>query len=146
VISPAELEEADGIIFGFPTRFGMMAAQMKAFFDATGGLWMAGKLVGKPAAAFVSTGTQGGGQETTILTAITQLTHHGMVFVPIGYSSPLIANIDEVHGGSPYGAGTLAGPTGSRMPSELELAVAKHQGVHFTGVAKALKVGRAATA
>ncbi|EEC79475.1 hypothetical protein OsI_20505 [Oryza sativa Indica Group] len=86
VIAPQELAEADGVLFGFPTRFGMMAAQMKAFFDATGGLWREQSLAGKPAGVFFSTGTQGGGQETTPLTAVTQLAHHGMVFVPVGYT------------------------------------------------------------
>mmetsp|Transcript_6253 Transcript_6253/g.8779 ORF Transcript_6253/g.8779 Transcript_6253/m.8779 type:complete len:229 (+) Transcript_6253:90-776(+) len=138
IADPHELAEYDGILFGIPTRFGMACAQMKSFLDATGSLWMQGKLVGKPAGIFFSTGTQGGGQETTALTFITQLTHHGMLFVPIGYSSPLIMNLDEIHGGSPYGAGTLAGADGSRMPSELELNVAKHQGSYFAGVVKKL--------
>lgn len=87
IITADKLTEADGIIFGIPTRFGMMAAQMKAFFDTTGGLWGTQALAGKPAGIFVSTGTQGGGQETTALTAISQLTHHGMVFVPLGYAA-----------------------------------------------------------
>ncbi|CAO2177976.1 unnamed protein product, partial [Urochloa humidicola] len=139
VITPQELAEADGILFGFPTRFGMMAAQMKAFFDATGGLWREQSLAGKPAGIFFSTGTQGGGQETTPLTAITQLTHHGMVFVPVGYTfGAKLFGMDQVQGGSPYGAGTFAGD-GSRCPSEVELEHAFHQGKYFAGIAKKLK-------
>ena len=138
VADPHTLPEFDGFLFGIPTRFGMAAAQVKQFLDATGGLWLGGKLVGKPAGIFFSTGTQGGGQETTAFTFITQLTHHGMIFVPIGYSSPLLMNMDEIHGGSPYGAGCLAGTDGSRKPSELELSIAKHQGSYFAGVAKKL--------
>uniref|UniRef100_A0A7S2TF08 Flavodoxin-like domain-containing protein n=1 Tax=Lotharella oceanica TaxID=641309 RepID=A0A7S2TF08_9EUKA len=138
VATPADLEAADGIIFGIPTRFGMAAAQVKALIDSTGGIWMKGKLVGKPAAMFVSTGTQGGGQETTALTFVTQLVHHGMVFVPIGYACPKLFDMSEPHGGSPYGAGTLAGPDGKRQPSKLELEVAEFQGKHFTGIASKL--------
>ncbi|KAM3366637.1 hypothetical protein ACQJBY_015804 [Aegilops geniculata] len=103
VITARQLAEADGILFGFPTRFGMMAAQMKAFFDSTGGLWQAQSLAGKPADVFFATGTQGGGQETTALTAVTQLTHHGMLFVPVGYTHGAgMFGMDEVKGGSPY--------------------------------------------
>jgi NAD(P)H dehydrogenase (quinone) len=127
----SEIEAADGILFGTPTRFGMMAAQMKAFWDSTGGLWQKGSLVGKPAGLFWSTGTQGGGQETTALTSITQLAHHGMVFVPTGYAyGPELFSLQEVRGGSPYGSGTYAGD-GSRQPSELEIKIAKSQGVNF---------------
>eukprot|EP00747_Dinoflagellata_sp_TGD_P092807 gnl/TRDRNA2_/TRDRNA2_165534_c0_seq1.p1 gnl/TRDRNA2_/TRDRNA2_165534_c0~~gnl/TRDRNA2_/TRDRNA2_165534_c0_seq1.p1 ORF type:complete len:453 (-),score=91.73 gnl/TRDRNA2_/TRDRNA2_165534_c0_seq1:386-1744(-) len=127
------LPEYDGIIFGLPTRFGMMAQQMKAFFDQTGSLWQSGALVGKLAATFVSTGTQNGGQETTHLTAITQFVHHGMMYVPLGYQAGDIGQFDisEIHGCSPYGASTLAGPDGSRMPSAIELAIAKRQGSLF---------------
>ncbi|CAF0722285.1 unnamed protein product [Adineta ricciae] len=138
------LVNCDGILFGYPTRFGGMPAQAKALWDATGGLWMKGALVGKPFGVFISTGTQGGGQETTILTSLTNFVHHGMVFVPVGYSSPLQANMDELHGGSAYGAGTFAGGDGSRQPSQLELKVAEHQGSHFAQIATALKIGRAA--
>lgn len=139
IITPNELAEADGLIFGFPTRFGMMAAQFKAFFDSTGGLWRNQQLAGKPAGIFYSTGSQGGGQETTALTAITQLAHHGMLFVPIGYTfGPGMFEMDQVKGGSPYGAGTFAGD-GSRQPSELELAQAFHQGKHIACIAKKLK-------
>eukprot|EP00735_Rhodelphis_limneticus_P001460 TRINITY_DN12082_c0_g1::TRINITY_DN12082_c0_g1_i1::g.9667::m.9667 TRINITY_DN12082_c0_g1::TRINITY_DN12082_c0_g1_i1::g.9667 ORF type:complete len:226 (-),score=73.55,sp/Q9AYU0/QR2_TRIVS/61.19/3e-82,FMN_red/PF03358.10/6.2e-10,Flavodoxin_1/PF00258.20/2.2e-08,Flavodoxin_2/PF02525.12/1.4e-06,Flavodoxin_4/PF12682.2/0.051,Flavodoxin_5/PF12724.2/6.5,Flavodoxin_5/PF12724.2/4 TRINITY_DN12082_c0_g1_i1:100-720(-) len=146
IVTPDDLVNADGVLLGFPTRFGSAPAQVRAFLDSTGGLWQKGSLVGKPFGLFFSTGTQAGGQETTALTTVTYLTHHGAIFVPIGYSSPLLFNMDEVHGGSPYGAGTLAGPTGARQPSELELNVAKHQGEYFTKVATALKTGRAAAA
>ncbi|OWM77620.1 hypothetical protein CDL15_Pgr017018 [Punica granatum] len=139
IISPDQLPEADGLIFGFPTRFGMMASQSKAFFDATGGLWRTQKLAGKPAGIFCSTGSQGGGQETTALTAITQLTHHGMIFVPIGYTFGAgMSEIQQPKGGTPYGAGTFAGD-GSRQPTELELAQAFHQGKYFAGITKKLK-------
>lgn len=139
VITAAQLPEFDGFIFGTPTRFGMMAAQMKAFFDSTGGLWQSGALVGKPAGVFVSVATQGGGLETTALTAVTQFTHHGMVFVPTGYSfGPGMFSLDEVQGGTPWGASTFAGGDGSRQPSTHELALAEHQGKHFAGVAKKL--------
>lgn len=135
VLDVHALPEADGIIFGFPTRYGMMAAQMKAFFDATGGLWKEGKLVTKPAAIFTSTGTQCGGQETTIFSAITQLAHLGMIFVPVGYSQgEAMFGLNEVRGGSPWGAGTYAGTDGKRQPSELELSQAKHQGKHFAQI------------
>lgn len=124
-----ELEKADGFLFGTPTRYGMMAAQMKAFWDSTGGMWVKGSLVGKPAGWFFSTGTLGGGQETTAFTSISQLTHHGMVYVPIGYSfGKELFDVDQVRGGSPYGSGTFAGGDGSRQPTELELKIAKHQG------------------
>jgi len=139
------LLNCDGILFGYPTRFGGMPAQVKAVWDATGGLWVKGALVGKPIGVFFSTGTQGGGQETTTLTSLTNFIHHGMLFVPIGYSSKLSANMDEIHGGSAYGAGTFASSDGSRKPTNLELQIAEHQGSFFTQTATALKVGRAAT-
>jgi len=127
----------DGILFGIPTRYGMMSAQMKAFFDGTGSLWTSGALVGKYAGIFVSTGTMQGGQETTALTTITQLAHHGMIFVPTGYSfGPKMFDVATIHGGSPYGAGTFAGPDGSRRPSAGELEFATHQGKHFTNIVK----------
>eukprot|EP00268_Persea_americana_P054405 TRINITY_DN622_c0_g2_i1.p1 TRINITY_DN622_c0_g2~~TRINITY_DN622_c0_g2_i1.p1 ORF type:complete len:261 (+),score=67.03 TRINITY_DN622_c0_g2_i1:1093-1875(+) len=138
VISAAELVAADGIVFGFPTRYGCMAAQMKAFFDSTGQLWREQKLAGKPAGFFVSTGTQGGGQETTAWTAITQLAHHGMLFVPIGYTFGAgMFKMDTIRGGSPYGAGVFAGD-GTREPSETELALAEHQGKYMAAVVKRL--------
>ncbi|KAL9269737.1 putative NAD(P)H dehydrogenase (quinone) FQR1-like 1 [Drosera capensis] len=139
IIMPDELAKGDGFIFGFPTRFGMMAAQFKAFLDSTGGLWRTQQLAGKPAGLFISTGSQGGGQETTTLTAITQLVHHGMIFVPIGYTFGAgMFGMEKVKGGSPYGAGTLAGD-GSRQPTELELAVAYHQGKYIANITKKLK-------
>ncbi|GAB2230676.1 hypothetical protein Droror1_Dr00014957 [Drosera rotundifolia] len=138
-ITPDELGEADGFLFGFPTRFGMMAAQFKAFLDSTGGLWRTQKLAGKPAGIFISTSSQGGGQETTALTAITQLAHHGMIFVPIGYTFGAgMFEMEKIKGGSAYGAGTYAGD-GTRQPSELELAIAFHQGKYIAGIAKKLK-------
>ena len=136
--TPAKLTEYDGLMFGLSTRFGMAPAQVKALMDATGGLWQSGALIGKPCGLFFSTGTQNGGQETTALTFVTQLVHHGMIFVPMGYSTPLLFDLKEPHGGSPYGAGTLAGPDGSRMPSDLEKQVAVHHGQHFGKVAKKL--------
>ncbi|VAH15860.1 unnamed protein product [Triticum turgidum subsp. durum] len=115
-----------------------MAAQMKAFFDSTGSLWEKQRLAGKPAGFFVSTGTQGGGQETTAWTAITQLVHHGMLFVPIGYTfGSGMFNMDDIRGGSPYGAGVFAGD-GSRQPSEAELALAEHQGKYMAAFVKKL--------
>ncbi|KAL3525420.1 hypothetical protein ACH5RR_013792 [Cinchona calisaya] len=138
-ISPAgRLIEADGFLFGFPTRYGCMAAQMKAFFDSTGQLWREQKLAGKPAGFFVSTGTQGGGQETTAWTAITQLAHHGMLYVPIGYTFGAgMFKMDSLRGGSPYGAGVFAGD-GTREPTETELALAEHQGKYMAAVVKKL--------
>lgn len=138
VISATELPTADGLVFGFPTRYGSMAAQMKAFFDSTGQLWKEQKLAGKPAGFFVSTGTQGGGQETTAWTAITQLAHHGMLFVPIGYTFGAgMFKMDEIRGGSPYGAGVYAGD-GTRKPSKVELALAEHQGKYMAAIVKRL--------
>lgn len=132
------LTEYDGILFGIPTRFGMAAAQVKAFMDSTGGLWMKQALSGKAAGIFFSTGTQAGGQETTALTFVTQLTHHGMVFVPFGYGHPAIGNMDEITGGSPYGPGTYAGSDGSRKPSKKELDITSAYGKRFVKIAKAL--------
>ncbi|KAI4381694.1 hypothetical protein MLD38_007747 [Melastoma candidum] len=133
-----ELLEADGLVFGFPTRYGAMAAQMKAFFDSTGGLWREQRLAGKPAGFFVSTGTQGGGQETTAWTAITQLAHHGMLFVPIGYTFGAgMFKMDTIKAGTPYGAGVYAGD-GSRQASDTELALAEHQGKYMASVVKRL--------
>ncbi|CAE7722311.1 unnamed protein product [Symbiodinium sp. CCMP2456] len=129
----SELPKYDGFMFGMPTRFGMMASQMKAFFDGTGSLWQNGALAGKLGATFVSTGTQQGGQETTHFTAVTQLVHHGMCYVPLGYQAGGEGQFDlsEIHGGSPWGASTLAGADGSRQPSALELKIAKRQGEVF---------------
>ena len=133
-----KLPEYDGLMFGMPTRFGMMPAQMKACFDATGQLWQSGALAGKLAATFVSTGTQQGGQETTHFMAITSLVHHGMAYVPLGYQAGGDGQFDvsEIHGGSPWGASTLAGGDGSRQPSELELKIAGKHGEVFGGAVK----------
>ncbi|KAJ4756157.1 NAD(P)H dehydrogenase (quinone) [Rhynchospora pubera] len=133
------LEQADGILFGFPTRFGAMPAQMKAFFDSMGGrLWLEQRLAKKPAGFFVSTGTQGGGQETTAWTAITQLVHHGMIYVPIGYTfGDGMHQLDEIRGGSPYGAGVVSGD-GSRPPTKMELALSEHHGKYMASIVKRL--------
>eukprot|EP00386_Alphamonas_edax_P011176 GDKI01035542.1.p2 GENE.GDKI01035542.1~~GDKI01035542.1.p2 ORF type:complete len:208 (+),score=90.03 GDKI01035542.1:73-696(+) len=137
-----KLVEYDGILFGIPTRFGTMPAQIKAVLDATGGMWMAGKLAGKPAGTFFSTAQQGGGQETTALTFVPFLAHHGMIYVPTGFG-PGANNMEEIHGGSAYGAGTLANGDGSRQPSELEKNLAVNQGKTFALTAAAFKAGRA---
>ncbi len=130
---PKELGEYDAIIFGTPTRFGNMAAQMRNFLDQTGGLWVKGALVGKVASVFTSTGT-GGGNESTILTFIPTLLHHGMVVVGLPYSCPELTDLSELKGGSPYGAGTIAGADGSRTPTTKELAMARFQGKHVAGI------------
>lgn len=132
------LAEADGLIFGTPTRFGMMSAQMRSFLDATGGLWAKGALIGKVGSVFVSTGTQHGGQESTVLSFHTTLLHHGMIIVGVPYSEQKLMGIKEVSGGSPYGSSTIAGPDGSRLPSETELAIARFQGKHVAEIAKRL--------
>ncbi|TLD72444.1 NAD(P)H:quinone oxidoreductase [Phragmitibacter flavus] len=135
--SPKELGEYDAIIFGTPTRFGNMAAQMRNFLDQTGSLWMQGALVGKVGSVFVSTGT-GGGNESTIMSFVTTLMHHGMVYVGLPYAAPELADISEVKGGSPWGAGTIAGADGSRQPSAKELSLAKFQGKHVATIASKL--------
>lgn len=129
VATPQELADYDAIIFGTPTRFGNMAGQMRTFLDQTGGLWVKGALVGKLGSVFVSTGT-GGGSETTITSFWNTLAHHGMLIVGMPYTDPMLADITEVKGGSPYGAATLAGADGSRLPSAKELQLASHQGEH----------------
>ncbi|KAJ3333948.1 hypothetical protein HDU76_000548 [Blyttiomyces sp. JEL0837] len=131
VINPEQLTEPDGLIFGFGTRYGSAPAQVKAFWDKTGGLWAKGALVGKYGAVFTSTASQHGGQETTVMTFITHYVHHGIIFVPMGYTTPLINDNTEVVGGGPWGAGTVTNSDGSRQPSEKELQVAEHQGKHF---------------
>ncbi len=132
------LAEADAIIFGTPTRFGNMAAQMRNFLDQTGGLWMKGALVGKLGSVFASTGTQHGGQETTITSFHSTLLHHGMVIVGVPYAEQRLMNMEEITGGTPYGATTLAGADGSRRPSENELAIARYQGAHVARIAAKL--------
>lgn len=133
-----DLADADAIVFGTPTRFGNMAGQMRQFLDATGGLWAQGKLVGKVGSVFVSSATQHGGQESTILSFHTTLLHHGMVIVGLPYAFQGQTRMDEITGGSPYGASTIAGGKGERMPSENELAAAKFQGRHVAQIAKKL--------
>jgi NAD(P)H dehydrogenase (quinone) len=134
-----ELKEADAIIFGTPTRFGNMIGQMRQFLDGTGQLWAKGALVGKVGSVFASTATQHGGQESTILSFHTTLLHHGMVVVGLPYAFQGQMRIDEISGGSPYGASTIAGGKGERMPSENELAAARFQGKHVAAIAKKLK-------
>lgn len=138
VIQPDQLADADAIIFGTPTRFGNMCAQMRNFLDQTGGLWMKGALVGKVGSVFASTGTQHGGQETTITSFHTTLLHHGMIIVGVPYSEQRLMNMDEITGGSPYGASTLAAADGSRQPSENELEIGRFQGRHVAEIAKRL--------
>ncbi len=128
VASVAELETYDAIVVGTGTRYGRMSAQMAAFLDQTGGLWQRGALEGKVGAAFTSTATQHGGQETTLLSIITNLLHFGMVIVGLPYSFKDMMTLDEVAGGAPYGATTIAGGDGSRQPSAIELAGARYQG------------------
>jgi len=129
------LAEADAIIFGTPTRFGNMCGQMRQFLDATGQLWANGSLVGKVGSVFTSTATQHGGQESTILTFHVTLLHHGFVVVGLPYSFQGQMRMDEITGGSPYGASTIAGGDGSRPPSENELEAARFQGKHVAGIA-----------
>lgn len=133
-----ELPQYDAIIFGTPTRFGNMAAQMRNFLDQTGGLWFTGKLIGKIGSVFASTATQHGGQETTLTSFHTTLLHHGMIIVGVPYSEARQMAMNEITGGSPYGATTLAAGDGSRMPSENELAIARFQGEHVAKIAAKL--------
>jgi NAD(P)H dehydrogenase (quinone) len=136
--TPAELPEYDGIIFGTPTRFGNMAAQMRTFLDQTGALWMKGALVGKVGSVFCSTGTQHGGQETTIQSFHTTLLHHGMIIAGLPYSFAGLTKMTEITGGTPYGATTLAGPDGKRQPSANELDGARYQGRYVAEIAAKL--------
>src|SRR6478735_3422033 len=133
-----ELADYDAIIFGSPTRFGYMCAQMRNFLDQTGGLWMKGALVGKVGSVFTSTGTQHGGQETTITSFHSTLLHLGMVIVGVPYSCKELTNMTEITGGTPYGATTLAGADGSRQPSANELDIARYQGKHVAELAARL--------
>lgn len=138
VCSVDELPEADAIIFGTPTRFGNMCGQMRQFLDATGQLWAQGKLVGKVGSVFTSSATQHGGQESTILSFHITLLHQGMVIVGLPYAFAGQMRIDEITGGSPYGASTIAGGKGERMPSENELDAARFQGKHVAEIAAKL--------
>ena len=133
-----ELPDYDAIIFGTPTRFGNMTAQMRNFLDQTGGLWMKGALIGKVGSVFTSSATQHGGQESTILSFHTTLLHQGMVIVGVPYSCADQMRIDEITGGSPYGASTITGGDGKRMPSANELGIARFQGRHVAEIAKRL--------
>ncbi|GAA5784165.1 NAD(P)H dehydrogenase (quinone) [Chitiniphilus shinanonensis] len=133
-----QLAEADAIIFGAPTRFGNMCAQMRNFLDQTGGLWAKGALIGKVGSVFTSTATQHGGQETTLTSFHTTLLHHGLVVVGVPYSEARQMTLAEISGGSPYGASTITGGDGSRQPSDNELAIARFQGKHVAGIAARL--------
>jgi NAD(P)H dehydrogenase (quinone) len=135
---PQELADYDAVIFGTPTRFGNMAAQMRNFLDQTGGLWAKDALVGKVGSVFASTGTQHGGQESTILSFHTTLLHLGMIIVGLPYSAKGQTRIDEITGGSPYGASTIAGGDGSRKPSANELELARFQGRHVAEITRKL--------
>ncbi len=135
------LSDADAIIFGTPTRFGNMAAQMRNFLDQTGGMWAQGTLINKIGSVFTSTSSQHGGQETTITSFHLTLLHHGMIVVGTPYSEPALSNTDEMTGGTPYGASTITKPDGSRLPTENELKIARFQGRHVAAIAKQFKVG-----
>jgi len=138
VADPSELPDYDAIIFGTPTRFGNMSGQMRTFLDLTGPLWLKGALIGRVGSVFASSATQHGGQESTLLSFHTTLLHHGMVIVGLPYSEARQMGLDEIKGGSPYGATTIAGASGERMPSEQELGMARFQGRHVSSVAKRL--------
>ena len=138
IAKPDELADYDAVIFGTPTRYGNMCAQMRNFLDQTGGLWMKGALIGKLSSVFVSTATQHGGQETTITSFHSTLLHLGYIIAGVPYSCQELMNMGEMSGGSPYGAGTLAGGDGSRQPSENELKIARFQGRHVAGIAAKL--------
>lgn len=133
-----ELSEYDAIVFGAPTRFGTVAAQMRNFIDQTGGLWFQGKLIGKVGSVFTSSATQHGGQESTILGFLPTLLHHGMVVVGLPYSFAGQMGLDEIKGGSPYGASTISDGDGSRRPSKVELDAARFQGRHVAEIAARL--------
>ena len=136
--APDEMADYDGIVVGTPTRYGRMSGQMAAFWDTTGGLWKKGALVGKAGAAFTSTGSQHGGQEMTQFSTITNLMHMGMVIVPLDYGYRGLLAMDEMTGGSPYGASTVAGADGSRQPSENELGACRYHGEKIAQVAAKL--------
>ena len=138
IASPSELADYDAIIFGTPTRFGNMTGQMRTFLDQTGELWGKGALIGKVGSVFTSTATQHGGQESTILTFHPTLLHHGMVIVGLPYSETRQTGLDEIKGGSPYGASTIVGGQGERQPSGLELEMARFQGRHVATICKQL--------
>jgi NAD(P)H:quinone oxidoreductase type IV len=138
VIEPDQLTEADAILFGTPTRFGNMCAQMRNFLDRTTRLWLSGALIGKVGSVFACTASQHGGQETTITSFHSTLLHQGMIIVGVPYSEQRLVKMDEITGGTPYGATTITGADGSRLPSENELAIARFQGRHVAAIAKKL--------
>jgi len=138
IAEPKELADYDAILFGTPTRYGNMAAQMRNFLDQTGSLWLSGALVGKVGSVFTCTATQHGGQESTLLTFHPTLLHLGMIVVGLPYSAQEQMGLEEIKGGSPYGASTIAGAKGERMPSEVELKMARFQGRHVAGIAAKL--------
>jgi len=133
VIDAATLEKYDAFLFGIPTRYGNFPGQWKAFWDTTGAQWASGAYWGKYAGVFVSTGTQGGGQESTVIASLSTLAHHGIIYVPLGYKNTFaqLANLSEIRGGSPWGAGTFSSADGSRLPTPLELELATIQGECF---------------
>ncbi len=139
VCTVEEVAAADAILFGTPTRFGNMCGQMRQFLDATGKLWLEGALIGKPGGVFTSSATQHGGQESTILSFHTTLLHQGMVVVGLPYSFQGQMGVEEIKGGSPYGASTIAGVQGERVPSAIELDAARFQGRHIAQIGKKLK-------
>lgn len=130
---PATLEQYDGFLLGIPTRYGNFPAQWKQWWDKTGKQWQTGAFYGKPAGLFISTASLGGGQESTALAAMSTFAHHGIIYVPFGYAKafPTLTDLSEVHGGGPWGAGTFAGPDGSRQPSAREIEIAETQGAEF---------------
>ncbi|CAO3638282.1 unnamed protein product [Cunninghamella echinulata] len=144
IVTLADLEAADGLLFGIPTRFGIMPAQFKAFLDSTGGLWAQGKLAGKFGGIFFSTGSQHGGQETTAMTTVTYFAHHGIVYVPTGFANAHLFDNSEVIGGSAWGSGTVAGGDGSRQVSQKEKEIAITQGKNFGNIVKAYVAGKSA--
>jgi NAD(P)H dehydrogenase (quinone) len=139
IADATRLPDADAIIFGSPTRYGSACAQMQAFFDATGQLWMSGALVGKVGSVFTSTASQHGGQETTLISMQTFLFHQGMMVVGVPYAEQRLLTLDELSGGTPYGASTITGPRGERQPSDNELGIARFQGKHVANIASRLK-------
>ncbi|KAI8341366.1 flavoprotein-like protein [Chlamydoabsidia padenii] len=144
VITAAELTEADGIVWGIPTRFGIMPAQIKAFLDSTGSLWSSGALSGKPTATFFSTGSQHGGQETTATNLVPYFAHHGMLYVPLGFANANMFDNSEVVGSSPWGSGTVSGSDGSRQVSDKEKEIALTQAKNFGNVVIAMQKGKLA--
>ncbi|EST05091.1 NADPH-dependent FMN reductase-like protein [Kalmanozyma brasiliensis GHG001] len=145
VITPDKLKEYDGFLLGFPTRYGRAPAQVSAFFDQTGGLWATGALIGKFAGTFTSTASQHGGNETTHLTTIPFFVHQGINYVPHGYRNfAEQTNLEQIHGASAYGAGTIAAGDGSRQPIDLDFTIAKSQGEHFANVVNTYVKGKSA--